>query len=339
MNTVRAMACGVGLAAFGAAAVADVRTVGAGQPYGTIQSAIDQSSDGDTVLVLPGTYVEAIDFKGKAITVRGRDGAEQTIISGQDQPVVLVRFVTGEMQGSVLQGFTVRGTQGKFGARGMEITGASPRVLNCIIRDHIIDAEGAGARVVGGSPLFVNCLFTANVAVQTSAVAASGPGRTRLINCTLTGNGAFSTLRGTIALTNCIVWGNSSAEFMPDVTATYSNIDYFKQEPFPWAGNIDADPLFTSGLRLGPSSPCIDSGDSWAFDCGPVYDLAGEPRLADIAAAIDTGAGLWPIIDMGAHEASPSDCIVDFDANTVVDSDDISAFLAAWLQAVGMGCP
>jgi len=37
--------------------------------YPTIQEAINTSVNGDTVLVAPGTYVENIDFVGKAIIV------------------------------------------------------------------------------------------------------------------------------------------------------------------------------------------------------------------------------------------------------------------------------
>ena len=37
--------------------------------YSTIQGAINASANGDTVRVAPGTYVENINFNGKAITV------------------------------------------------------------------------------------------------------------------------------------------------------------------------------------------------------------------------------------------------------------------------------
>ena len=57
--------------------------------YGTIQEAIEAASDGDTVVVAPGRYVENIDFKGKAITVRSSetgdwDVVENTIIDGRE---------------------------------------------------------------------------------------------------------------------------------------------------------------------------------------------------------------------------------------------------------------
>ena len=56
--------------------------LGGAGPFRDIQSAIDASADGDTVLVKPGEYVieEPINFKGKEIVVRGESGAEATTI-------------------------------------------------------------------------------------------------------------------------------------------------------------------------------------------------------------------------------------------------------------------
>src|SRR5947209_17851598 len=54
--------------------------VPAGQP--TIQAAINAASNGDTVLVAPGTYYENINFMGKAITVTSYCGPEVTTING-----------------------------------------------------------------------------------------------------------------------------------------------------------------------------------------------------------------------------------------------------------------
>ena len=48
----------------------------------TIQAAINAASNGDTVVVEPGTYVEKINFLGKAITVTSSGGASVTTIDG-----------------------------------------------------------------------------------------------------------------------------------------------------------------------------------------------------------------------------------------------------------------
>ena len=50
--------------------------------FPTIQSAIQFAGPGDDVLVAPGIYNEAIDFLGKAISVRAAQGAQQTVING-----------------------------------------------------------------------------------------------------------------------------------------------------------------------------------------------------------------------------------------------------------------
>ncbi|MEQ1895606.1 MAG: hypothetical protein ABL998_23960, partial [Planctomycetota bacterium] len=72
----------------------------------TIQAAIVAALDGDTVLVAPGTYVEELDYLGKAITVASESGASATILSNVNSAV---SFVNGEGPGSTLRGFTVTG--------------------------------------------------------------------------------------------------------------------------------------------------------------------------------------------------------------------------------------
>lgn len=89
--------------------------------YSTIQSAIDNVLDGDNVVVSPGTYLENIDFKGKAVTVRSTDPNDPnvvaaTIIDGSNPADPnfgsVVTFKSGEDNNSVLAGFTIQNGTG-----------------------------------------------------------------------------------------------------------------------------------------------------------------------------------------------------------------------------------
>ena len=91
-----------------------------GGDFTDIQSAIDGAEDGDVVLVAPDEYVitEPITFRGKAITVKGDSGAEQTTIRMSETPAdpgaaSVVMFESGEGEDSVLEGFTLTGGSGK----------------------------------------------------------------------------------------------------------------------------------------------------------------------------------------------------------------------------------
>lgn len=117
------------------------RNVGQGQSWSTIQSAIDASNNGDTVLVYPGTYYENIDFKGKAITVTSTPapsgGPANTIIDGGGKGTA-VTFRNREPRSAILTGFTIThggttGTGYAYTGDGLYIFQGQPTILNNII--------------------------------------------------------------------------------------------------------------------------------------------------------------------------------------------------------------
>jgi hypothetical protein len=89
----------------------------------TIQAGINAASTGDTVLVAEGTYLENINFMGKAITVASHfimdadtNHINNTVIDGS-QPAnpdygSVVTFISGEDTTSVISGFTITGGAG-----------------------------------------------------------------------------------------------------------------------------------------------------------------------------------------------------------------------------------
>lgn len=101
--------------------------------YSTIQSAIAAAAHGDTVVVRPGTYLENIDFLGKAITVRSERGPAVTVIDGTGIGSVAT-FWTIEGPDSVLEGFTLtNGDSHGLGGGGVYCTDAKPTITGNVI--------------------------------------------------------------------------------------------------------------------------------------------------------------------------------------------------------------
>ncbi|MDH4241776.1 MAG: hypothetical protein OEW48_19620, partial [Phycisphaerae bacterium] len=82
--------------------------------FSNIQAAIDDSNDGDTIIVADGIYTgdgnRDIDFLGKAITLRSENGPENCIIDcngTNTDPHRGFYFHNGEDSNSVLDGFTI----------------------------------------------------------------------------------------------------------------------------------------------------------------------------------------------------------------------------------------
>ncbi|MDH4222457.1 MAG: right-handed parallel beta-helix repeat-containing protein [candidate division Zixibacteria bacterium] len=125
----------------------------------TIQSAIDYSQTGDTVLVAPGIYYENLNYKGKGILVASHfilelDSSmiEKTIIDGSRFTIhaeaSVVRFISGEASNSVIQGFTLRNGRGIYADEiwlggGVSCYLSAPKIINNRI-------EGSEAHFGGG---------------------------------------------------------------------------------------------------------------------------------------------------------------------------------------------
>jgi len=136
--------------------------VPADQP--TIQQAIDAAANGDLVLVSPGTYLERINYHGKAITLQSEAGPAQTIIDGNHQGTV-VTFNTHEGAQSLLTGFTIRYGSASIGG-GINLSfGTSPTISQNIFSEnvHLVGGSGAAISGNGSSPLIERNTFVANV--------------------------------------------------------------------------------------------------------------------------------------------------------------------------------
>src|SRR5579864_1159273 len=133
--------------------------------YPTIQAAIDAASNGDTVLVDPGTYLENIDFKGKSITVQSAQGPSVTTIDGGGIAPV-VNFSHAETLAAVLRGFTIQHGNATFNYQymggGVHINSASPTVIGNVITANASCAGGGGISAYFSSPLIQDNTITGN---------------------------------------------------------------------------------------------------------------------------------------------------------------------------------
>ena len=87
------------------------RTLDVPSIYDTIQEAIENANDGDTILVANGTYMgdgnKNISFQGKAIIVKSLNGPDSTIINCNHVGRGFI-FENGEDSLSILDGFTIK---------------------------------------------------------------------------------------------------------------------------------------------------------------------------------------------------------------------------------------
>ncbi|HOW35415.1 MAG TPA: hypothetical protein PL155_03260 [Candidatus Omnitrophota bacterium] len=256
------------------------------EQYPEIQDAIESASDGDLILVSPGTY-QPINFLGKAVQVRSLDGPDVTIIDGNNATTVVV-FENGEPADAILEGFTI--TNGFAGStfRGGGIHCAylaQPTIRNnIIINNHAIDGGGIFC-YISGFPVITKNIITSNTAeylgggiglaagdsdhvptvtnniiIRNEAENGGGIGThtpVNVVNNTIANNTAFRgggvfSWNSMMTIKNTIIWGNH-ADYYSSIynyhnSAPDITVNYSNVEGgWIWdENNIDADPLFVN---------------------------------------------------------------------------------------------
>jgi len=149
-----------------------ILTVGIDVNYPTIESALDDAEDGDTIIVPPGVWYGPAILVNKSVTLRSMDpnSPEATVIDRTDYVDPAFIFDSGADSDCVLEGFTIRNCRWQPGQApdpadcpcfngidGRPVEGgaililpyAGPTIRNCIIRDTAVrggdGSDGCGS--------------------------------------------------------------------------------------------------------------------------------------------------------------------------------------------------
>lgn len=187
------------------------------QDCNTIQQALDQALDGDTVLVAPGTYSGPgnvnILFTQKEVSLISESGPETTVIDCNNAFVFGVWFKTGRHVTCQLRGLTIR-----HSARAGIFcqVASSPIIENCILENN---AQGMECLDSYTAPLLRNCIIRNNIShYQGAGIKANHQATPILEGCVISGNissssggGVYSGHRFShITLRNCLLYGNEA---------------------------------------------------------------------------------------------------------------------------------
>jgi hypothetical protein len=217
-------------------------------PYDSIQKAIDNANNGDTIVVLDGTYTGIgnynIDPNALAITIRSQNGAEKCVIDCQSSGRAFV-FETSEDANTILDGLTIKGGYSGTNGGAIYCYGSSPTIKNCTMTGNYAawsggavflednanalismctmnsnncEFSGPGICSTGSSPTLKNCVIAHNTGHYSGGASSLYDSHVTFINCTIANNSADSPIgaggvhcgEGDATIVNAILWNNHS---------------------------------------------------------------------------------------------------------------------------------
>jgi parallel beta-helix repeat protein len=231
--------------------------------YPTIQQGIDASTDGDTVLAQPGTYVENINFNGHNIvlgslflTTGDTTYITETVIDG-DSSGTVVTFDAGEDSTSAITGFTIEKGYLECGnGGGVSCENSSPQITyNTITRNSVGDSylriEGYGAGIYcndNSNPAISHNTISNNLAAGYHQYGAEG-----------LGGGIYCGNNSNLAIDNNIIIENRAIGFGGGIYC------------------LNSDPVITANTisdnRAGGGIYCVNSNPAINHNnvCGNIF--------------------------------------------------------------------
>jgi predicted outer membrane repeat protein len=261
-------------------------------PKRTIQAAINSSVDGDTIVVLAGTYVGAIDLDGKEITLVSASGPAFTFLTRVDNGSIMT-CNSAETADTVIQGFTIEDGFSLDKGAALRCVLSTPSFIDCVFEGNIAMAGGGAVSVTFASPSFTNCAFKHN---QNDVVLAN------------TSGGAVLVEQGHPTFTDCLFLGNEAANIggavavLDGAQADFDGCDFE-------ANRLLVVEQATHGGAIG----CAE-GEITVHDCTFIENLSagegGAIGLEDAVATIEVstfGGNVATFLHAGAIRAVDSD--------------------------------
>ncbi len=312
--------------------------------YLSIQEAIEAAENGNEIVVLPGTYNEIINFKGKEIIVRSENPEDPetvaaTIIDGGELGSV-VTFNSGENSKAILKGFTITGgsgtvyniehhedgetsqMQGIFGGGILIWNGSSPTIASNYIIGNNVEGYGGGIAIwSNSSPLIKDNTITGNISLIGGGIAIGSKSSPDIENNDIVYNQSVYSGGGLAIIdqgANPLIKGNTIIDNISDgegggITVTAGAAPSIEKNEF--TNNIALRSLGGGGIFIHQSSPIIlnnkFTGNTSGGEGGglSVYSLSspilnGNTFIANIA--FDGGA-VWLSGDSSLKIKDPDD--------------------------------
>jgi hypothetical protein len=283
-------------------------------PFGKIQRGISAATEGDTVIIKPGTYAENIRFNGINITLTGIAPSDpsvtaSTIIDG-NQIGPVVTFESGEGSDCKLLGFTITNGKSSSGG-GIYCSQSSPTISYCTVRNNSAISSGGGMYNYESSPTLISCTFSENSAASGAGISSQSS-NTKLDNCIFSGNyaklqgggmnnnlatpllknctfrdnyadkgGGMASSNGDSKLVDCIFTANSAGT---KGGGMYNNASVATLANCIFIANISADDgggIYNMGLASTTITNCTFSANSAADRAGGIYDYTSNPIISN----------------------------------------------------------
>lgn len=255
--------------------------------YTNIQAAINASTNGDTVIVAPGTYAAAVAINKNGITVQGGSGtlwdADRTIIDRRGEASTTGVNFTGATN-STLRGFTVTGTtdRGAFGGT------ATNTLDSCVMRGNI------SGRTVSNIKRVINCIVVGNNNTLGSWGAPAVEGN-------------YTELKNSIVEANVPSQIGGSSVGFTTINSVYGNVDT-AHPLIPAPGNITNETTNSvcQLYSLCPASQGVGTNLVWAGVSAYIPRIGSLAHNAGVsfsnAAALKSGDGGPVVIPAGFND-------------------------------------